>query len=96
MANTNYKKISAKIDSSNFVYVICDGGYIGDTVTEEILYANSRGKVIISSEPIGKPNLRALVSKVMAPEHFIKYIGNLKLYAGYACRHNIMKLTAIR
>lgn len=96
IANTNYKKIFAKIDSSNFVYVICNGGYVGDTVTKEILYANSRDKVIISSEPIGKPNLRALVLKVMTPEHFVRFMGNLELNPIFTYRQNIMKLTTIK
>lgn len=41
-----------KIDLSDAVYIVNIGGYIGQSVTEEIEYAKERGKEILYHEPI--------------------------------------------
>lgn len=41
-----------KIDLSDAVYIVNIGGYIGQSVTEEIAYAKERGKEILFHEPI--------------------------------------------
>lgn len=41
-----------KIDLSDAIYIVNIGGYIGQSVTEEIAYAKSRGKEIIFHEPM--------------------------------------------
>lgn len=46
MAKVHYKKI----DISDAIYVVNIGGYIGNSVKEEIQYAKSKGKEIIYHE----------------------------------------------
>lgn len=41
-----------KIDLSDAVYIVNIGGYIGQSVTEEIAYAKSRGKEMVFHEPM--------------------------------------------
>lgn len=41
-----------KIDLSDAIYIVNIGGYIGQSVTEEIAYAKSRGKEIVFHEPM--------------------------------------------
>lgn len=62
-----------EIDEIDILYVYAKDGYVGYSVTIEITYAYARGKEIISSEPIKELAVKALVSKVMAPEEFINY-----------------------
>lgn len=41
-----------KIDLSDSIYIVNIGGYIGQSVTEEIAYAKEHGKEILYHEPI--------------------------------------------
>ena len=48
LANAHHKKI----DLSDAVYIVNIGGYIGQSVTEEIAYAQRQGKEILYHESI--------------------------------------------
>ena len=63
-----------EIDQIDVLYIIAKEGYVGYSVTIEIAYAYAKGKEIISSEPIMELAVRALVSRVMAPDEFIAYV----------------------
>jgi hypothetical protein len=63
-----------EIDMIDVLYVFAKEGYVGYSVTIEIAYAYAKNKEIISSEPIKEFGVKALVSKVMAPEEFVKYV----------------------
>ena len=41
-----------KIDASDFVYVVCPGGYIGESTRAEIEHARARGLPVVYSEPV--------------------------------------------
>ena len=60
-----------EIDESEIVYALLPGGYIGCSVTIELAYAYAKGKKIVASEPPGEFAVRALVSEVCSPEHFL-------------------------
>jgi hypothetical protein len=62
-----------RIDKSDAVYVIANGGYIGKTVALEIAYAFAKKKLVVSSETIEDFSARSLVSKVMAAGKFIEH-----------------------
>ncbi|MBI2572980.1 hypothetical protein HYV86_03930 [Candidatus Woesearchaeota archaeon] len=72
------KKLTLKhfpeIDQVDVLYVYAKEGYVGYSVTIEIAYAYAKRKEIISSEEIRELGVKALVSKVMNPEEFVRYV----------------------
>jgi hypothetical protein len=63
-----------RIDSSDILFVVAGGGYVGKAVALEIAYAYAKGKEIISSETISDFSVRALVTKALKPEELARYI----------------------
>jgi len=62
------------INETDILYIFAKGGYVGISVAVETSYAYAKTKEIISSEPLAELALRALVSKVMLPKEFVKYV----------------------
>lgn len=50
------EKHKLKIDLSDAIYVVNPNGYLGDSTKEEIEYAISKGKKIMSLEPLEIPS----------------------------------------
>jgi len=55
------EKHKFKIDMSEAIYVVNPDGYVGDSTKEEIMYAISKGKKIMSLEPLEIP--KSAISK---------------------------------
>ncbi len=65
-----------EIDEIDVLYVYAKQGYVGNSVTVEVTYAYAKGKEIISSELVDELAVRAMISKVMPPKEFTKYVSN--------------------
>ena len=63
-----------EIDRADVLYIFAKNGYAGISVAIETAYAFAKSKEIISSEPLAEFALRALVSKIMNPDEFVKYL----------------------
>ena len=48
-----------KIDNSEAIFIVCPDGYVGESTTNEIYYANHMGKEIFSSADIRKMGIKA-------------------------------------
>jgi hypothetical protein len=60
-----------EIDDCDVFYALLPDGYIGCSVTIELAYAYAKGKEIVVSEAPTEFAVRALVSKISSPDHFI-------------------------
>ena len=67
------RKHFPEIDQVDVLYIFAKEGYAGISVAIEASYAYAKGKEIISSELISELALRAIVSRVVPKEEFIKY-----------------------
>ena len=60
-----------EIDDCDVFYALLPDGYIGCSVTIELAYAYAKGKEIVVSEAPTEFAVRALVTKINSPDHFI-------------------------
>jgi len=60
-----------EIDDCDLFYALLPDGYIGCSVTIELAYAYAKGKEIVVSEAPTEFAVRALVTKISSPDHFI-------------------------
>ena len=60
-----------EIDDCGVFYALLPDDYIGCSVTIELAYAYAKGKEIVVSEAPTEFAVRALVTKISSPDHFI-------------------------
>ena len=60
-----------EIDDCDVFYALLPDGYIGCSVTIELAYAYAKSKEIVVSEAPTEFAVRALVTKISSPDHFI-------------------------
>lgn len=62
------------IEKSDFLYVVCPGGYIGNSVRFEMGYAQGREKLIYSSDPPKDILLKKYIEGVFSPQGLCKFL----------------------
>jgi len=60
-----------EIDDCDVFYALLPDGYIGCSVTIELAYAYAKGKEIVVSQAPTEFAVRALVTKITSPDHFV-------------------------
>lgn len=61
-----------RIDKSDCIYVINEGGYIGESVSMEMAYAKGRGKKVYALEKALTPSKEAYIDEVISIEELIQ------------------------